>query len=199
MYRSSSRIPSTRLIRINWLGESVGHYEGNDTLVVDTVGFTGERGWIRRPSGQRSASRRRAFSRPNYGSLHYEATIEDPKNYTKPWTTGFDVKWRRDGSFRNMSAWRTTKICFNGDDGATLSCALNKRSQAVLLVQSVNVELNAERSAIDLRGTSPLAPRITRGRRRRLRAERARHGRLGNSARRSARQRSAPHLPGSMG
>jgi len=27
-------------------------------------------------------------------SLHYEATIEDPKNYTKPWTTRFDVKWK---------------------------------------------------------------------------------------------------------
>src|ERR1700685_1421651 len=28
-----------------WLGESVGHYEGNDTLVVDTIGFNG-RTWV---------------------------------------------------------------------------------------------------------------------------------------------------------
>jgi hypothetical protein len=79
----------------SWLGESIGWYEGNDTLVVDTIGFNG-RTWLdyvgHPASNQLHVVER--FSRPNYSSLHYEATIEDPKNYTKPWTTRFNVKWR---------------------------------------------------------------------------------------------------------
>ena len=41
----------------SWLGESIGHYEGNDTLVVDTIGFqrTNVAG-LRRTSRQRSAA-----------------------------------------------------------------------------------------------------------------------------------------------
>jgi hypothetical protein len=78
-----------------WLGESVGWYEGNDTLVVDTVGFNG-RTWldyVGHPASDQLHVVER-FTRPNYGSLHYEATIEDPKFYTKPWTTKFNVKWK---------------------------------------------------------------------------------------------------------
>ena len=79
----------------NWLGESTGWYEGNDTLVVDSVGFNG-RTWldyVGHPASDQLHVVER-FSRPTYGSLHYEATIEDSKNYTKPWTTRFNVRWR---------------------------------------------------------------------------------------------------------
>lgn len=78
-----------------WLGESIGWYEGNDTLVVDTIGFNG-RTWldyVGHPASDQLHVVER-FSRPNNMSLHYEATIEDPKNYTKPWTTRFNVKWK---------------------------------------------------------------------------------------------------------
>jgi hypothetical protein len=80
----------------SWLGESVGHYEGSDTLVVDTIGFNG-RTWldyVGHPASDQLHVVER-FTRPTYGNLHYEATMEDPKNYTKPWTTRFDVKWRQ--------------------------------------------------------------------------------------------------------
>jgi hypothetical protein len=79
----------------SWLGESIGWYEGNDTLVVDTIGFNG-RTWldyVGHPASDQLHVVER-FSRPNNLSLHYEATIEDPKNYTKPWTTRFNVKFR---------------------------------------------------------------------------------------------------------
>lgn len=80
----------------SWLGESRGRYEGKDTLVVDSTGFNG-RTWldyVGHPTSDQLHVVER-FSRPNYGTLHYEATIEDPKYYTKPWTTRFDVKWRQ--------------------------------------------------------------------------------------------------------
>ena len=79
----------------DWLGESIGHYEGNDTLVVDTIGFNG-RTWldyVGHPASDQLHVVER-FTRPNLMNLHYEATIEDPKSYTKPWTTRFNVKWK---------------------------------------------------------------------------------------------------------
>jgi hypothetical protein len=78
-----------------WLGESVGHWEGNDTLVIDTVGFNG-RTWldyVGHPSSDQLHVTER-LRRPDFRTLVYEATIEDPKYYTKPWTTSFNVKFQ---------------------------------------------------------------------------------------------------------
>jgi hypothetical protein len=78
-----------------WLGESVGHWEGNDTLVIDTVGFNG-RTWldyVGHPASDQLHVIER-LKRPDYRTLVYEATIEDPKYYTKSWTTSFNVKFQ---------------------------------------------------------------------------------------------------------
>jgi len=34
------------------------------------------------------------FRRPDLMTLEYQATVEDPVMYTKPWTTDFRVKFR---------------------------------------------------------------------------------------------------------
>jgi hypothetical protein len=65
-------------------GDSVGHWEG-DTLVVDTVDFNddtwlGLDGWIH--STDMHVTER--ISRDGEG-LHYQATVEDPKMFTRPW------------------------------------------------------------------------------------------------------------------
>jgi hypothetical protein len=78
-----------------WMGESIGHWEGNDTLVVDTVGFNG-RTWldyVGHPASEKLHVVER-YTRPDLLTLHYEATIEDPEYYSKPWTTAFYVKFR---------------------------------------------------------------------------------------------------------
>ena len=78
----------------SWLGESVGHWEGNDTLVIDTVGFNG-RTWldyVGHPASDQLHVIER-LKRPDFRTLVYEATIEDPKYYSKPWTTSFNVKF----------------------------------------------------------------------------------------------------------
>ena len=78
-----------------WLGESIGSWEGNDTLVVDTIGFNG-RTWLDYVGHPASEDLHvvEKFRRPNYLTLEYEATIEDKQMYTKPWTTNFQVKFR---------------------------------------------------------------------------------------------------------
>jgi len=76
-----------------WMGHSVGHWEG-DTLVVETVGFN-EGHWLSvggaiRTSQQRLTER---FTRVNYNTLRYEATIDDPGAYTRPFKIGWNLNW----------------------------------------------------------------------------------------------------------
>ena len=70
-----------------YYGYSVGRWEG-DTLVVETTGFT-DLQWldVRGSPLTSQAKVTERFRRPNYGSLEIEITVDDPKAYTKPWTT----------------------------------------------------------------------------------------------------------------
>jgi len=75
-----------------WNGDSRGHWEGN-TLVVDTTNYN-DKGWI-----ATSASTGRIkgipqsetlhvverFTRVDANTIKYEATIDDPAYFTKPW------------------------------------------------------------------------------------------------------------------
>jgi hypothetical protein len=73
-----------------WYGYSVGKWEG-DTLVVETRGLKGD-GWldiIGTPFTE-AANITERFRRVNYGTLHVDITVDDPKAYTKPWTVGVD-------------------------------------------------------------------------------------------------------------
>jgi hypothetical protein len=68
-----------------WFGDSIGHWEG-DELVVDTTGFNGKT-WLdlagHPTSDQLHVVER--YSRPQFGELKLDITIEDPVNYTKHW------------------------------------------------------------------------------------------------------------------
>jgi hypothetical protein len=77
-----------------WLGHSVGHWEG-DTLVIDTVGFN-EGTWVDRAGHPHTNLLHviEHITRPSKNTLHFEATIDDPGAYTKPWTTAWDIPWR---------------------------------------------------------------------------------------------------------
>ena len=67
-----------------WLGDSIGYYEGN-ALVVQTKNFNP---W--QVSKDRLISRNitltERFTRVEDGKLHYSFTIDDPELYTEPWT-----------------------------------------------------------------------------------------------------------------
>jgi hypothetical protein len=69
-----------------WNGYSVAHWEG-DTLVVETRGFR-DGLWIDTGGSPMSdvAKMTERMRRPNYGTLEIELTIDDPKNYTQPFT-----------------------------------------------------------------------------------------------------------------
>jgi len=67
-----------------WMGDSVAHWEG-DTLVVDSVGFNDktEINGFKHTDKLHIVER---FSRPEYGALQYEATLDDPNVFAKPFT-----------------------------------------------------------------------------------------------------------------
>jgi hypothetical protein len=77
----------------SYFGHSVGHWDG-DTLVVDTVGFN-EKFWLTREGIPHTEFLHLTehFTRTDSNTLKYEATVDDPGAYTKPWTGGWLIRW----------------------------------------------------------------------------------------------------------
>ncbi len=85
-------VHDTRMIRIGgeslpphvkqWMGNSVGHWDG-DTLVVETTNFTDKTRF--RGSGE-SLKVTERFSRAEDGTILYRFTVEDPSTWERPWT-----------------------------------------------------------------------------------------------------------------
>jgi hypothetical protein len=89
--------PSGDALNPTYLGHSVGRWEG-DTLVVDVVGFN-EQTWLDyygHPHTDQLHIVER-FSRPNKRTLHYEALVDDPGAYLKPFTIRWDITWNARG------------------------------------------------------------------------------------------------------
>ena len=68
-----------------WMGWSVGHWEG-DTLVVDVTSFN-DQTWFDRAGDFHSDALHvvERYTRVSPDALDYEATIEDPKVFSRPW------------------------------------------------------------------------------------------------------------------
>ena len=73
-------------------GYSVGRWEG-DTLIVETTGFR-DGGWLDINGSPLTEQGRmiERFRRPNFGTIEIEQTIDDPKAYTRPFTTR--LRWQ---------------------------------------------------------------------------------------------------------
>ena len=77
-----------------WMGDSVAHWDG-DTLVVDTLGFNDKT----EINGYRHTEKLHIverFGRPDLNTLQYEATLEDPNVFVKPWTVTRNFALRPD-------------------------------------------------------------------------------------------------------
>ncbi len=69
----------------SWMGWSNGRWEG-ETLVVETAGFNGM-AWFDRAGNHHSEALKvvERFTATSPDHLLYEATIEDPKTFSRPW------------------------------------------------------------------------------------------------------------------
>jgi hypothetical protein len=92
----------------SWMGYSVGHWNGNTTFVVETVGLN-EKTWLDRlghaHSDQLHVTER--FRRVDRDHLELDITMVDPKALAKPWTTTF--------YYQNRPDWELGEISCSGD------------------------------------------------------------------------------------
>jgi len=74
-----------------WMGWSNGRWDGN-TLVVDVTGFNGNT-WFDRAGNFHSDALHvvERWTRISPYHMRYEATLEDPKVFTRPWKMGFTL------------------------------------------------------------------------------------------------------------
>ena len=84
-----------------WMGQSVGRWEG-ETFVVETTGFNGM-AWLDRSGNFTSPNLKvtERFSRLAPDHLRYEATIEDPDTFTRPWKISMPL-YRRISPTRSL-------------------------------------------------------------------------------------------------
>ena len=102
---------ATRIIRMNWKGEaptdawmgwSRGRWEG-DTLVVDVTGQR-EETWFDRAGNYHSDALHvvERYTPASPYHLMYEATIEDPKVFTRPWKIRFPLYRRMENHVQQL-------------------------------------------------------------------------------------------------
>jgi hypothetical protein len=91
-----------------WLGRSRGHWEGGNTLVVETTGFSGDGAPVNvgtwgSPPGNNTPQSTEAklverFTMTGPDTIVYEATYSDPVIFTAPWTVRLD--WQRNSNYK---------------------------------------------------------------------------------------------------
>src|SRR6201994_361597 len=84
-------------LKPSWFGESIGHYEGVDTLVVDTIGLAGGK-WhyidsFRTPHTEKLHVIERFTISPDGRTLTAMVTVDDPDTFNGPLT--LKQTWRR--------------------------------------------------------------------------------------------------------
>jgi hypothetical protein len=77
-----------------YMGNSVGHWEG-DTLVVDVTGFN-DKTWLAGTGTFHSDALHivERYTRMDKDQINYQATMDDPNVFTKPWTIHSSIMLR---------------------------------------------------------------------------------------------------------
>ena len=102
---------ASRVVRMNsketspapaWMGWSIGRWEG-ETLVIDVTDHM-EETWFDRAGNYHSDALKvtERYSAVDANTLHYEATIEDPKVFSRPWKISMPLYRRREPNMQLM-------------------------------------------------------------------------------------------------
>ena len=80
----------------SWMGQSAGHWDGS-TLVIDVTGFN-DQSWFDRAGNFHSDKLHvvERYTRAGPNELSYEATIEDPAVFTRPWKMSMPLYRRQE-------------------------------------------------------------------------------------------------------
>ena len=98
-----------------WLGDSVGRWEG-DTLVIDVTNLRPET-WLDSARHTHSEALHvvERYTRTAPDTISYEATIEDPKTYSKPWKISMPLHRITEPGFELRE-----QECPEGDNGRAI-------------------------------------------------------------------------------
>jgi hypothetical protein len=88
-----------------WLGDSVGHFEG-DTLVVDTINYSPKSDFRGSHDSLHVIER---FTRVSPSRIDYEVTIDDPKTWTRTWKAMIPLKLAKEEVYEYA--------CHEGNEG----------------------------------------------------------------------------------
>ena len=83
-------------VRPSWFGESIGHYEGGDTLVVDTIGLQAHQSyldWFRTPHSEKLHVSERLKLSADGTALEALVRVEDPDTFNEP--LNMVRRWRK--------------------------------------------------------------------------------------------------------
>jgi hypothetical protein len=85
-----------------WMGDSRGHWDG-DTLVVDVTN-NNDQTWLDAAGDYHSDALHvvERYTRTGPDTIGYEATLEDPKVFTRPWKIAFTLYRRPEKNFQLM-------------------------------------------------------------------------------------------------
>ena len=92
VYLDGREFPKGDALNPTYLGYSIGRWQDKDTLVVENKGFN-ENSWLDyfgHPHTDLMEVTER-WTRPTKQTLHYEATVNDPGAYTRPFTIAWDI------------------------------------------------------------------------------------------------------------
>jgi hypothetical protein len=86
----------------SWMGQSVAHWEG-ETLVVDVRGFN-DQSWFDRAGNFHSDKLHvvERYTRTSPDVITYEAMIEDPEVFTRPWKMNMPLYRRQEKNAQLM-------------------------------------------------------------------------------------------------
>lgn len=116
VYMDGRSHPEGDALNPTYLGHSIGRWEG-DTLVVDIVGFN-ENSWLDYFGHPHTDLLHvvEKYSRPNKNTLHYEALIDDPGAYTKPFSVAWDITWNPNGELSEYICQENNKFLHRLED-----------------------------------------------------------------------------------
>lgn len=96
IYLDGRPLPQSEDVTPTYFGYSSGRWDG-DTLVVESDAFN-ERFWFSNGGLPHTEALRltEKFSRPDFDTLNYEVTVNDPGAYTRPWSSSWTLHWIAD-------------------------------------------------------------------------------------------------------